>query len=87
MKKYLIQGKYTAGRHEGKTFMLIKGGYVANDRVHPDDCYNTRSAAQMVATKKNRDNKISCSWSKYAEPTEYSVAEFETPDGWVDTRG
>lgn len=78
MKKYLIEGRYTEGQHEGKTFLLTKGGYVTDGRLlSPWDYYNTERAAKMVATKKTKQNKIDSTYNHCVDPCEYAVKEIE----------
>ncbi len=79
MKKYLIEGKYTEGQHKGKTFVLAKGGYVVNNiyLVFVSDCYDTKKAAQMVATKMTKRNKFDSAYCKNIDPCEYTVKEVE----------
>lgn len=77
MKKYLIEGRYTEGQHEGKSFLLTKGGYVVSGYIFASDCYDTKKAAQMVATKKNKQAKFYAVFCKSIDPCEYTVKEVE----------
>lgn len=83
MKKYLIEGRYTEGQHEGHTFLLTKGGYVVNNvrTLMPWNFYETERAAKMVATKKTKQNKFDSAYNHYIEPCEYTVKEIEFKGG------
>lgn len=52
MGKYLIKMTYVGGEHEGKTFLLRKGGYVSSYNALdagwwlPDETYKTEAIAR-----------------------------------------
>ncbi len=83
MKKYYLEGKILDGKHKGETFILIKGGYVKDDvsLLSTYECYDTKRAAQMVASKYNKKNKFDSVSCRYIEPCEYTVKEIEFKGG------
>lgn len=62
IRGYVIKGTYTSGKHAGKSFILVKGGYVAascsnikdiEDRVTvlSPDIYTTIKSAKIAASR------------------------------------
>lgn len=58
---YIIKKTYQGGPHDGKVFYLGKDGYVIDYEggyCFYDDCYQTKRAAKMVATRYNEANSF-----------------------------
>ncbi len=67
MAMYLVKVVYQEGEHKGKTFYLGKGLRIVRygeHHVFDWQCYETKKAAQMVATKEAKSNRKSIEVAK-----------------------
>lgn len=60
MNRYIIKSTYLTGPHNGRSYFLIKGGYVTDhpDEQWSDDCYKTASICRAVCTKLSANNIV-----------------------------
>ena len=63
MKGYVIRKKYIEGTHKGKSFILIRDGYVKDDTpesinmIFNDDVYKTKRGAKIAKANYMRNYK------------------------------
>lgn len=82
MKAYVIKSTYLEGKHEGRSHILIKGGYVSDEKTkhHIDDCYGTLAQAKAVCTKYKKNNEIERNIERKTKRTSdyiYNLESFE----------
>lgn len=79
MKRFLVSGTYTGGQHAGKSFLLVRGGYVAPDSGRPPiyDTYATEAIARQVAGKYNKRNAWESRSCKQVPPCKYTAVAIE----------
>lgn len=60
MIRYLIKATYTEGVHNGKTYLLRKGGYVTDEGNIEwlDTTYKTESIARRVCERMYEENEL-----------------------------
>ena len=60
MSRYLIKVTYLEGRHKGATYLLKKGGYVADGQKYFSylDTYNDERTVKSVCTKLHKNNEL-----------------------------
>lgn len=83
MKAYQIKVTKLSGQHEGHSYILTKGGYVATEgSQHIDDCYLTERVAKMVCTKLRKSNIRDHEDEAYRRHYREAAGK-QIPDWWI----
>lgn len=82
MKAYIIKKTYTERIHSGKSHLLFKDGYVADDCAifWADRCYKTLKGARIACTKLFENNELNRRIERQDEA--FRVSQGKAPKEW-----
>lgn len=82
-KAYQIKVTIMSGRDKGKSYILTKGGYVADENAQLfSDCYSMERAAKAACTRLAEKNKINHELETRDRARREAQGK-KSPDWWV----